>query len=269
MSLHIGLNHVDPKQYEGWDGELNACEADARDMEALATRRKFKSRTVLLTKQATAEAVTDSILGAAKSLKAGDMFLLTYSGHGGQVTDTNHDEKGDRNGDRKDETWVCYDRELVDDELYDLWGKFKTGVRVFVLSDSCHSGTVVKAMPAFLDGGRRVRGMPPVVAREVEKAHKKLYRGIQNAHPAAEKARLKASVLLISGCMDNQFSQDGDENGLFTGTLKSVWDGGRFKAGYRPFRDQIVARMPEDQTPNYYWVGARSPKFEAQVPFTI
>jgi hypothetical protein len=27
-----------------------------------------------------------------------------------------------------DETWVCYDRQLIDDELYELWGKFKAGV---------------------------------------------------------------------------------------------------------------------------------------------
>ena len=29
-SLHIGLNSVDPAQYEGWDGQLAACEADAK-----------------------------------------------------------------------------------------------------------------------------------------------------------------------------------------------------------------------------------------------
>src|SRR6195952_238962 len=43
ISLHIGLNAVDPDQYEGWDGKLTACEADAKDMAALAKQRKFKS----------------------------------------------------------------------------------------------------------------------------------------------------------------------------------------------------------------------------------
>jgi hypothetical protein len=69
--------------------------------------------------------------------------------------------------------------------------------------------------------------------------------------------------------MDNQYSQDGDENGLFTGTLKTVWNGGKIKFGYRKFRDVIVSKMPRDQTPNYYVVGAVNPKFEAQIPFTI
>ena len=37
LSLHIGLNAVDPKAYAGWSGPLAACEFDANDMAALAT----------------------------------------------------------------------------------------------------------------------------------------------------------------------------------------------------------------------------------------
>ena len=264
ISVHIGLNRVDPDQYEGWDGQLAACEADAKDMEALAKAQGFKSRSLLLTKAATAEAVTAAMLGAAKTLKSGDLFFLTYSGHGGQVQDTNSDEK-----DRMDETWVCYDRQLVDDELYDLWAKFKAGVRILVLSDSCHSGTVLREIPAFVSGGPRIRAMPTTVARKVQKAHAALYRKIQDEHPAAESAVVKASVLLVSGCMDNQTSMDGARNGLFTGTLKTVWNNGAFKGNYRKLRDMVVAKMPADQTPNYYFVGAANPKYEAQEPFLI
>jgi len=36
ISLHIGLNRVDPAHYAGWNGALSACEADANSMEALA-----------------------------------------------------------------------------------------------------------------------------------------------------------------------------------------------------------------------------------------
>jgi metacaspase-1 len=264
ISLHIGLNRVDPDQYEGWDGQLTACEADAKDMVALAKKQKFKTSTLLLTKMATAGAVTQALQNAAKVLKAGDLFFLTYSGHGGQVKDTNGDEK-----DGMDETWCCYDREFVDDELYELWSKFKSGVRIFVLSDSCHSGTVLRDIPAFVSGGPRIRAMPTQVALKVQKAHAKLYKKIQDEHPAAENAKVSASVLLISGCMDNQTSSDGAQNGLFTGTLKTVWNGGKFKGNYRKLRDTIVSKMPSDQTPNYYLVGAANPKFVAQRPWTI
>jgi hypothetical protein len=264
ISVHIGLNRVDPGQYEGWDGQLAACEADAKDMAALAKKQGFKSSSLLLTTEATAKAVAAAILGAAKTLRSGDLFFLTYSGHGGQVVDTNSDEK-----DRMDETWVCHDRQFIDDELYELWGKFKAGVRILVLSDSCHSGTVLREIPAFISGGPRGRGMPTMVVRKVQKAHADLYRKIQDEHPAAERTKVNASVLLISGCMDNQTSQDGPRNGLFTGTLKKVWNGGQFKGNYRKLRDVIVSKMPRDQTPNYFFVGAASPKFEAQQPFTV
>jgi metacaspase-1 len=37
-----------------------------------------------------------------------------------------------------------YDGELIDDELYAALNKFAAGVRIFVLSDSCHSGAVLR-----------------------------------------------------------------------------------------------------------------------------
>ena len=163
----------------------------------------------------------------------------------------------------------AYDRQVVDDELYELWAQFKAGVRIFVLSDSCHSGTVIKMVPDFISGGPRARGMPITVVRKVAKAHSKLYAGIQKKHRAAETAKINASVLLISGCMDNQLSLDGSRNGLFTGTLKKVWNGGKFQNGYRKFRDVIVSKMPASQTPNYFLVGKSNQAFEAQKPFTI
>src|SRR5262245_20597762 len=137
LSIHIGLNSVDPKHYNGWAGKLNACEADAKDMAKIAHDRHFQTTTIL-TSKATANTVKKAIGDAAKKLKKGDILFLTYSGHGGQVPDTNGDEKTDK----RDETWVLYDRQLVDDEIYDLYSQFAAGTRIFVLSDSCHSGTV-------------------------------------------------------------------------------------------------------------------------------
>ena len=266
ISLHIGLNFVDPKHYQGWDGQLNACIADAKDMQALAKKKKFTGNTLLLDGQATAAAVTAAIQAASKKLSKGDIFFLTYSGHGGQVQDTNSDEK---DNDRMDETWVLFDRQLVDDEIYSLWSKFKAGVRVVVLSDSCHSGTVTRDIPVFLGSGPRPRAMPRSVGIAVENANKALYRSIQKNNPGAEKAKVSANILLISGCMDNQTSMDGDDNGAFTGMLKNVWNGGKFTGNYRKLRDKIVSQLPSTQTPNYYFVGAANKIFEGQKPFTI
>jgi len=266
ISIHIGLNHVDPKHYQGWDGELNACIADAKDMQALAKKKRFSGNTLLTDEQATTEAVMESIQDACKKLVKGDILFLTYSGHGGQVRDTNGDEK---DNDRMDETWVLFNRQLVDDELYNLWGKFKAGVRILVLSDSCHSGTVVRDIPPFIGAGPRPRAMPRSVGIEVEKANSALYRSIQKNTRGTEKTKVNASVLLISGCMDNQTSMDGDNNGAFTGTLKQVWNDGKFTGNYRKLRDKIVSLLPSTQTPNYYCVGTVNATYEAQKPFTI
>jgi metacaspase-1 len=138
ISLHIGLNAVDPQHYQGWSGVLAACELDANDMTMIAKKAGFQP-TTLLTKKASRQAVTNALTDASRALKAGDIFFLTYSGHGGQVPDTDGDEP-----DGLDETWCLFDGELIDDEIYHYLGLFAAGVRILVLSDSCHSGSVTR-----------------------------------------------------------------------------------------------------------------------------
>ena len=83
---------------------------------------------------------------AAASLTTAIFSCSTYSGHGGQVDDVNGDED-----DALDETWVLWDRQLIDDELFSLWSQFAPGVRITMLSDSCHSGTVLRMIATFRD----------------------------------------------------------------------------------------------------------------------
>ena len=105
-SLHVGLNHVDPNAYNGWDGELFGCINDANAMKAIADSLQYSSL-ILTDSQATSTRVIQEIANAARSLQAGDILLVSYSGHGGQVQDANSDED-----DALDETWVLFDREL-------------------------------------------------------------------------------------------------------------------------------------------------------------
>ena len=276
LSLHIGLNRVDPAHYQGWDGALTACEFDANDMRAIAENQGFEPRS-LLTQEATSDAVLTAIERAAGELGQGDLFLCTYSGHGGQVPDRNGEEEDDRS----DETWVAYDRQTVDDELYTLWGRFAPGARIFVLSDSCHSGTVVRDIEAEVPPpvsttekaaaeSPRYKAMPRDVMIATYRANARLYDAIQERLPGAEQADPAATVLLISGCRDDQLSLDGFSNGLFTENLRAVWDDGAWEGGgHAQFREAIRARMPAKQQPNYFRVGAANPGFEEQKPFMI
>src|SRR4029453_14030096 len=56
LSLHTGVNRVDPAHYDGWDCALNACEFDANDMETLAKSRGFEGSR-LLTDEGRADAL--------------------------------------------------------------------------------------------------------------------------------------------------------------------------------------------------------------------
>ena len=315
MSIHIGLNNIDVGYY-GPGNELAGCINDARDMQTLAVGQGFQT-TLMIDEQATSEAVIAAISGAANSLQGGDILLLTYSGHGSHIPDKNDDEP-----DGEDETWCLYDRMLLDDELYSLWAQFESGVRICVLSDSCHSGTVAKmvqtrelmSLPAFRDqfrnlyrkanGGTTARGvsraagpppsksdggskpprmsaapppsystapsyaatssyeaapvkedpssikfrvLPAGAAAQAYAKSKSLYDSMQRVVGRNVKDTVTASVILISGCQDDQLSADGAGNGLFTEKLKETWGDGTFNGGYCAFHTAIRAKMPVSQ----------------------
>jgi len=277
MSVHVGLNQVDPTHYNGWNGALTACEFDANDMEALARSRGFET-TKLLTREATADAVIGAIENAANELERGDIFFISYSGHGGQVPDTNSDEEEDRS----DETWLAFDRQIVDDELYALWAKFQPWARVLVLSDSCHSGSVnkditdpvpdpVATAEIAAQQSPRFRALPRDTMIETYMQNQGLYDGIQEQFPSSgrSESELGTRVLLISGCQDDQLSRDGFKNGAFTEELLRVWNDGAWHGGYAAFHQAILDGMPDDQQPNYNPVGASDDAFEQQDPFTV
>ena len=137
----------------------------------------------MLTKDATRKAVIAAVKAAAKAMKAGDIFFLTYSGHGGQVPDFNGDEALDDPNDFQDETLCLYDGQIVDDELYALWAAFPADSRVLVLSDCCHSGSNIKArLIADLVADaetpdQRPRVMPLAVAARVARRQPRLLQG--------------------------------------------------------------------------------------------
>ena len=264
-SLHIGLNFVDPAGYDGWDGQLAACERDAEDMLAIAKAQGYEARH-LRREQATSANVLKELAQAAASVRAGEHFFLTYSGHGGQVPDTNGDEP-----DTFDETWCLHDRMLLDDELYVMFGRFPAGARIFVLSDSCHSGSVtrdrIRPRPTDARGEMRPKWLPLAKSQAIYEARKPLFDSIQQLAGPAEKARVAASIILISGCRDDQVSYDGAVNGAFTTQVLKCWDKGGFRGTHRHFQEQVSAAMGGSQSPQYFLAGTVDRSFERMRPF--
>jgi metacaspase-1 len=280
MSIHIGLNKVDPAKYNGWDGKLIACENDAQDMEQLAKNAGFEERVTLLTARATVDNVTAELRRAARLLTPGDLLLFTYSGHGGQVPDLNGPED---ESDRLDETMCFFDREYIDDELYKEFEAFAEGVRILCLLDCCHSGTGIRVRDILTPEAMREqfqttdpdqveitsRLMPLDRQAEVYEQNKELFDDLQRKLDSKDTRNLGATALLISACQDNQLAADGLRNGLFTATLLDVWNGGGFNGGYKAFHRAILNRMPATQSPNLFITGRPDNRFIRQRPFTI
>ncbi len=256
-SLHIGLNSVDPFVYFGWSGDLAGCENDAHCMATIADELGYQV-SMLLTDEASVKRVLDAFHHIALLAAAGDTVLITYSGHGGQLPDKSGDES-----DGLDETWVLYDGMILDDLLHQAYAAFRKGVRIIVLSDSCHSGTVIKMARQETEQHKqraRIKSAPAQVCKEYASTFTPKFSKVW-------RPRVKASVILISGCQDNQFSYDGDDNGLFTGTLLKVYYENNSIRGYRDLRKKIVKLMPPEQTPQFLTMGAKDKFFESSEPF--
>lgn len=240
ISLHIGMNTVDIKsshysKYTDEQVSLGRCENDARAMEKIAENAGFSCRTILLTKRATYNQVVNELKRAASLLDAGDLFMLTFSGHGMTVEDHNGDErkKYDDMPDEKDESWLLYDRALVDDELCNILSRFNKGVRIILISDSCLSG-------GMLDNDNGIK--------------------------------MKASIILIAATSEIGITRPGGNpnHGELTHNLYQIWESGSFTT-YEAMYAELKKRMSKDRPPVIKAWGEKTEieKFVKELPFEI
>ncbi len=274
ISIHIGMEYIDPEYYNGNDGKLATCGKDSLDMQDIAVTQNFESTQLLLNEGATRDTVKEAIELASKTLTSGDMLFISYSGHGSLIPDSNSDE-----ADAKDEAWCLYDGFLLDDELYALWTLFEEDVRIFMISDSCHSGTMTKAAPGEnIDSTIVPKFFPEAQAKKVYKQHKSFYDDIRKMVAPEKEKDLKASVKLIAGCQDDEssFILPNATNSLLTAELNKVWNAGKFVGTTIEFFEQIkeqvvdIARKNKIyQTPNIFTIGKENTAFDIQRPFGI
>jgi hypothetical protein len=174
---------------------LTVAEADARYLAGLARSKGFATR-MLLGPQATRAAVIARITAAAQALAPGDIFLLSFSGHGDFVPDHNRDDP-----DRRDESWCLYDGRLLDDRLPRLWARFAPHVRIVVISDSCYSGRITR-----IDGPRNPRVRATVL----------LISACQETEKAYEDRRYSVFIKALRKVWDRD---------RFQGTYRRLWQG--------------------------------------------
>lgn len=225
-ALLIGLTQVDPGGYQGWDGRSGCwgCDDDVAAMRLLLEREGYQV-TALLDTAATVAAVTTALQTTAQDARPGDTFFFYYSGHGSRIEDQTSGQAGRDETDGWDETLCLFDGHLRDDMLNETWVSFPAESAIFMLSDCCHSGTNYRAL-----------GSPRVEA-------------IDFIRDLNGDARMKASLLHISGCKDEQLSAGMQDGGLFTKVVTHLWDKGLFPGTWDTFHDLIAAELPASQRP--------------------
>jgi hypothetical protein len=255
-ALCIGIN-----DYPGTDSDLSGCVNDANDWAAVFQKRGFRVEK-MFNKQATGKAMRKAIKLLVGSAKGRDSVIIQYSGHGSFVPDVDGDEP-----DGTDECLCPYDIRangpITDDEMFELLRAKETGVKVVMISDSCHSGTVARfapiVTPPTITGAgapqRKVRFLPPAVyltKQEVSKLG--VRRAMRRSSPPGRYAGL-----LIAGCQDTEYSYDayfeGRPNGAFSfvalRTLKSLSPGALYSDWFKKIRGMLPSRQ-YPQTPNLF-----------------
>lgn len=255
-ALCIGINN-----YPGTHMDLQGCVNDANDWAGELTARGFKVSKLLddqATKAAMIKAMEELIGKGAK----GDTLVITFSGHGTYQPDTDGDE-----ADGLDEALCPYDLQtkgeaLTDDEIRNLFLSRKAGVRIVLLSDSCHSGTVTRAAKAEKDADTRPRFMPmgnwlPEKLLPKDRAGKVATTmvGATGSTPFLGAYSNKLGDLLISGCKEgpNNYSYDARINGRFNGAftyyaLKAL-KGQKPGASYADWHKAIAKYLPSASYP--------------------
>lgn len=262
-SIHIGLNAVDPFNYTGKYPALRNAENDTRFYQSIAEQKGFAT-TMLIGKGATSDNLLTAIKTIAGKMNPGDLFFLSYSGHGTRVKDLNGDEPSGY-----DQVLVLYDRLFIDDEFQNCWILFPEQSKVFFVNDSCYNGTVSRFLlenRSFVKStlpGHVFRGIDASESNPDFQKHIAFYSSIKLP---PENEVVRCPIIHIAACQDNQLADDGNQamnNGFFTSTFRDIFDNGQFQGSYRSFFNAILPKMPPYQTP--VWdvaAGADTSEFE-------
>ncbi len=245
-ALLVGLKQVDPTTHtSGWNASngTEGSELDVDNMARLLIPLGFRVKT-LKTSEATHHAILQALREAAQTTKPGELFVFYYSGHGGQQPDfksTNIDE-----GDGKDETLVAYDKDIIDDDLNDIWCSFAEGAGIFMISDSCNSGTLYKGFRDF----RALTPVMPVIDPLVNN-------------------KMRAQLIHFGGCLDGSNAEGHRDGGLFTMALCRVWNNGAFQGNYRTLLESTIPMIDMIQKPQYHEFGPVTDRFRNARPFEV
>jgi len=238
----IGINYFNSKF------QLGGCINDVKNIKKFKIEKygyKESNMKVLTDDQLDTELIPtrENIIKAIKWLvqdpKPNDSYFFHYSGHGGQLEDKTGEEE-----DGFDETIMPVDfltkGQIIDDDLHELMvAPLPAGVRLTVIFDCCHSGTVldlpyiystrgvIKESNVLSLGGKSILNAGFSYLKGDKNSAMNALKDLKNVAANNTKLRLKnietrsspADVIMFSGCKDTQTSADAQEAGEATGAM--------------------------------------------------
>ncbi len=234
--LFFGQNAVDQNaaDYNGWSGLLSGCVPDARDLALMFASLGFETRAVFsgwnvgvtgpvaanawrLTLHCTRQAFRDGHAKLQAVAQAGDLVVIGNSGHGYQYDTPFHFNGGQG---------MCFaDGTLRDSELHDLMRRWRAGVQVVYLLDTCYSGGMDRAF----------QRLPARVMPWSLKPRVKIER------PELRSENIAAQVIQLCAAEDDETASDGPTNGAFTGSLLAVMDQARARGASLSWGELLAA----------------------------
>lgn len=253
-ALCVGINDYPYTE----EDDLRGCINDAQAWSALLRDHYdfAQSDIKLLTdKDATKKGVLTALKKLLSSGKKGDVLVFTNASHGTNERDTGNDEP-----DGFDEALCPYDVDsnlILDDDLRELIGGLKAGARLYMISDSCHSGSVTRAIAGRNSRTakyRRSRYLSPE-ARGKEGVPNPATRAIQRRRKLVESEESMVE-LLLSGCNARQSSYDDMFGTSFHGAmsyyaLESIKER-KYKLSWTQLHESVCSKLDEnafDQAP--------------------
>ncbi|QHJ01319.1 hypothetical protein GT347_27025 [Xylophilus rhododendri] len=227
---------------------LSGCVDDTRTWQRTLTALGFEVAS-LCDKDASHQAIVETLGVLVRDARAGDTLVVHYSGHGTQVDDFDGDED-----DGLDEALVPIDFQagafLVDDDLRDIFRQLPPGVDLTCFIDCCHSGTITRMLGRSTGGPRSA---PDTRARLLK--HTDDWQDWMRAHErfrqrqASRTLSLRGSRALennaigwvnFSACASHELAYESGGSGDFTRHTTALLTRGALQLSNRAFQDAVI-----------------------------
>jgi hypothetical protein len=219
-ALVTAINEIDAQAY-GPNGKFVpklTVELDVPNFTQMLSQKGYHVETIQGA-ALTAQALLDGLARAASAAQAGDIFVLTYSGHGGrfmwqQNTIVN--------------AMLLRDRLFMNKELHAVWNSFKPGVRVVFVDASCQSQSMLywdQIPPGSINIPDFALPLPSSMKMQPLRIPndlvQKLYEANSNRYDALIAPGMRmdittnAAIIELAACQDDQTAESAVKLGTF------------------------------------------------------